>query len=201
MRSLRIQLLACAALAALVRIAAYDIGPIQRADLSLFEHARLVPWGTAHRFAEALVVPFDPLPYTLIFAVVVAAALRVGRRAEAVAAAVLMVGATVTTQLLKPLLAESRPRGTGQWLPADAWPSGHTTAAAALALGLVLVTPPGRRRPVAVVAGVLVLVVGAALVGVGSHYPSDIAGGLCVAAAWGCVAWRLATRRSRTATP
>jgi membrane-associated phospholipid phosphatase len=200
-RSWRIQLLVLAVIAAVVRIAAYEIAPVQRADLRLFEAARLTPWGTVHPLAEAVVAPFDPLPYALIVVAVVGAAVLTGRRAQAISAAVVMLGAAATTQVLKPLLSESRPQGTGEWLPPDAWPSGHTTAAAALALALVLLTPRDRRRPVALAAATMTGIVAAALVGLGSHYPSDIVGGLCVAAAWGIVAWRVAGRRAQPATP
>ena len=198
MRSLRLQLLACAALAALVRIAAYDIGPLKRADVRLFEAARL-DWGGAYRLAQAVISPFDPLPYALVVAAVVAAAVLGGRREQGIAAAVLMLGAAATTQVLKPLLAEQRPQAFDTWLPPNAWPSGHTTAAAALAFALVLITPPGRRLTVAVVAGGLTVVVGAALIALGSHYPSDVLGGLCVAAGWAAAAWHVASRRARPA--
>ena len=199
-RSWRIQLVVLALVAAIVRIAAYAVGPVQRADVRLLEDADL-PWGTAYRLAQALVSPFDPLPYALLVAAVVGAALLAGHRGAAVSGALLMVGACVTTQILKPLLSEHRPQAFDTRLPPDAWPSGHTTAAAALALAIVLVTPAGRRRPVALVAAVFVAAVGAALVALGRHYPSDLLGGLCVAGAWGVIAWRVAGRQARTASP
>jgi membrane-associated phospholipid phosphatase len=193
-RSWRIEIVALAVLAAVVRIAAYDIGPVQRADLRVYESARLTASGSLHAAASAVVVPFDPLPYALIVAVLVGSAVLRGRRPLGVAAAVLMLGAAATAQLLKPLLSEARPQGSGQWLPPDAWPSGHTTAAAALAVAIVLLTPPGRRRPVALAAAVGTAVVAAALVGLGSHYPSDVIGGLCVAGVWGVGVWHAAWR-------
>lgn len=196
---MRIQLLACIALGAVVRIAAYDVGPVQRADLRLLELGPLAP-GTLHRLADAIVSPFDPIPYVLLVAAVVGAALLARRRELAIAAAALMVGAAATTQVLKSLLAADRPQTFKAFLPPNAWPSGHTTAAAALALAIVLLSPPGRRRPVAIAAAAAVAVVGVALVALGRHFPSDVLGGLCVAAAWGAVAWRVASRRARTAS-
>jgi membrane-associated phospholipid phosphatase len=200
-RSLRLQLLACIAIGAVIRIAAYDVGPVQRADLRLLELGPLPP-GTLHRLADAIVSPFDPAPYALLVAAVIGAALLAGRRELAIAAAALMIGAAATTQVLKPLLAADRPRTWQAYLPSNAWPSGHTTAAAALALALVLLTPPGRRRPVAIAAAVSVALVGVALEALGRHFASDVLGGLCVAGAWGAVAWRVASRqRARTASP
>jgi membrane-associated phospholipid phosphatase len=198
-RSLRIQLLACIALGAVIRIAAYDVGPVQRADLRLLEVGPLPP-GTLHRLADAIVSPVDPAPYVLLVAAVIGAALLARRRELAIAAAALMVGAAATTQVLKSLLAADRPQTYTAFLPPNAWPSGHTTAAAALALAIVLLSPPGRRRAVAIAAAVGVAVVGVALVALGRHFPSDVLGGLCVAGAWGAVAWRVASQRARTAS-
>jgi membrane-associated phospholipid phosphatase len=197
-RSPRIQLLVLTALAAVIRVAAYAIGPVQRADVRLLEAAKL-PWGAPYRLADATIAVFDPFPYVLLVAAVAGAAWLAGRRVPGLAAVVLMIGASATTQLLKRLLSEPRPQPHGTSLPPDAWPSGHTTAAAALAIAIVLVTPPGRRRPVAVVAAAGTLLVGAALVALGSHYPSDVLGGLCVAGTWGVAAWQVASRRARPA--
>src|SRR4051812_12770337 len=99
-RSWRIPVGGLAVLAAIVRITAYSVAPLQRADVRLLEGSRL-PWGTTYRLAEAIVSPFDPLPYALLVAVVTGAALLAGRREAGVAAALLLIGACVTTQVLK----------------------------------------------------------------------------------------------------
>ncbi len=110
-----------------------------------------------------------------------AVAAAVGGVRTAVAAGVLFVGANVTTQFLKPLLAAPRQAG---WLPDGIWPSGHMTAATSLALCVVLVAPP-LLRPYAVGAGTLGVVAAAySIVLIGSHYPSDVVGGMFVAGAW-----------------
>jgi membrane-associated phospholipid phosphatase len=187
-RSLRLQLGACVALGAAVRLAAY--GPLERADVTLLEHAtRLRGLGG---IGLALIGPFDPGAYLTLAGAFLVAALLAGRGRVAVVAVAAMGGAAVTTQLLKHLLAAPRLEARGFWLPPDAWPSGHTTAAAALAFGLVLVT---RSRVVGVLCALGVAAVGAALVVLGRHYPSDVLGGACVAGAWGAVAaW--ASRRA-----
>jgi membrane-associated phospholipid phosphatase len=197
-RSFRVQLAACVALGALVRIAAYDIGPLQRADVKLLEHITR-PADQIHHVSEVFVTPFDPAAYLVILAVVLVAAVLGGRRREGLVALGAIAGAAVSTQVLKHVLAEPRPQAGSLRLPPDAWPSGHATAVAALAIGIVLITPPGRRRVVAIVAAAAVVVVGIALLILGRHYPSDVVGGVCVAAAWGVVAFHVTSRRARPA--
>jgi membrane-associated phospholipid phosphatase len=194
-RSLRTRLLVLVGLAAVIRVAAYDVGPLQRADVRAMDATHLYYYGTAHRVAEALVSPFDPLPYALILLVVVGVAAWRGRLWDGLVASWLILAAAATTQILKPLLAAPRPQASGVLLPDNAWPSGHSTAAAALGIALVLLAPPGRRVAVAIVATAGALVVGIALVALGRHYPSDVLGGYCVAGAWGVAAWAAVTRR------
>jgi membrane-associated phospholipid phosphatase len=105
-------------------------------------------------------------------------------------AVVALVGlASVSSQLLKALLEYPRMDGELAYasVAAQAFPSGHSTAAMAIAIAGVLVAPP-RIRPVAAVAGcALALTVGFSVVSVGSHFPSDVAGGFLLAATWGLV--------------
>ena len=75
-----------------------------------------------------------------------------------------------------------------------AFPSGHTTMAAALAAALHPVLP----RPWRPVLWALVLVVGAGRLHVGVHWPLDVLGGITLGIAIGTVAWlvvRLEDRR------
>jgi hypothetical protein len=100
---------------------------------------------------------------------------------------VLLVGANVTTELLKPLLAVPGTHsmlGTITSHPTAAWPSGHATAAMSLALGLVLAAP-ARHRPAAAALGALFAVaVSYSFLTLGWHYPSDVVGGFLVAVTW-----------------
>jgi membrane-associated phospholipid phosphatase len=128
----------------------------------------------------------DPLPYALAGgALVWLAAARRGRRL-AVAIAALLAGSAVTSQVLKPALAHARFEGfLGEaQIGAAAFPSGHATAAMALALAAVIVAPAVWRRPVAVVAGAFALAVSFSIVTLGWHFPSDVLGGHLVAAGW-----------------
>lgn len=98
--------------------------------------------------------------------------------------AVLVVGANMTTQLLKHQLLE-RPDLLDGWNGPNTLPSGHTTVAASVSAALVLATPRAWRPAVAVVG---VLYTGATGVStlVGQwHRPSDVIAALLVALAWG----------------
>jgi membrane-associated phospholipid phosphatase len=112
----------------------------------------------------------------------------------ALAASIAVVGANVSTQALKVWTAEPRPVDSpaGAHVAAQSWPSGHATAAAALALCLVVVAPSRLRLPAAIVAGAFALGVACSVLVLGWHLPSDAMGGFCVAAAWTLAAVALA---------
>jgi membrane-associated phospholipid phosphatase len=136
--------------------------------------------------AEIVAAIGDPLPYVLLGAALVAVALARARPRIALAVPVVLAGSALTTQVLKPLLADARVcHCLGDTRVAEAsWPSGHATAAMALALCAVLVAP-SRWRPTAAVAGALSAVaVSYALLTLGWHYPSDVLAGYLVAALW-----------------
>lgn len=126
----------------------------------------------------------DPLPFVLGGLLLVAIALLRGRFLMAALVPVILLSANVTTQVLKPALADVRLielQGVGTVYPGS-WPSGHATASMSLALCLVLVVGP-RLRPLAALAGAgYAIVVGYALVALGWHLPSDVLGGYLVAA-------------------
>ena len=136
--------------------------------------------------AEAVAGLGDPVPFAFALAGIVAIALLRGRGRLALLAAGAPLAAAITTQILKPVLADPR---SHEWLvglhvSAAAWPSGHTTAAMSLALALVVVVP-GRLRPLAAAAGGLFTIAMVySLMLLGWHFPSDVLGGLCVATGW-----------------
>ena len=128
----------------------------------------------------------DPAPYGLIgLALVIIALLR--RRARvAVAIVVVLMAAAVTTESLKPLLSHPRPQewlGKGQ-IAAASWPSGHATAAMALALCGVLAVPARWRPAAATAGGLFALAVAYSILVLGWHFPSDVIGGYLVAGLW-----------------
>ena len=79
-----------------------------------------------------------------MLAAVCAIGLGFGRRREVLAAVVVVSGANVTTQVLKVVLEHTRWKAFehGLTMPwSTSFPSGHTTAAASIAVALLLVVP------------------------------------------------------------
>jgi membrane-associated phospholipid phosphatase len=168
--------------------AAIHVQVVADAELRVLEGFMGLP---GHEYATSLVEMFNPAPFAILSAAVVAGALVARRPRAAAAAAVTLLGAGVTTQVLKPLLAFQRDFPPGHFMGPVAFPSGHTTAVMSLALALIIVSP-ARLRPL-VTGGAILLTVTTVfgILVVGGHYPSDIVGGLLVATAWACVATAL----------
>jgi PAP2 superfamily len=116
----------------------------------------------------------------------------------AVGVGVLVVGANVTTQILKEVL--DRPSlGDAAVSSVTSFPSGHSTVAMSLALALV-VAVPSRQRLVAGIAGVTyAVIVGAATLTGAWHRTSDVLGAYLVTLAWaaGVCAWLVGAGRDR----
>jgi membrane-associated phospholipid phosphatase len=123
---------------------------------------------------------------SLVLVCLAAAATGVIRRRVdlAIAAGALVIGANLTTQLLKTHIG--RPNLDGFPAP-NSFPSGHTTAAASVALALVLALPHAIRGMVALIGAGYVTVIAVATVWAEWHRPSDTIAGLLVALAWGGV--------------
>ena len=168
--------------------AAFHVGLFEHADQSVFRgftDLRRHPHASA--LASFVARLCDPQPFVCLAAIPVAVALLRGRPRLAIAIAAILLGANVTTELLKPLLAHPR----ADWLlggrtsvAAASWPSGHATAAMSLAMTSVLAAP-GRLRPVVATLGAAFAVaVSYSFLTLGWHYPSDVFGGFLVAATW-----------------
>jgi hypothetical protein len=103
---------------------------------------------------------------------------------------VLVFGAGATAVVLKHLLPQP---GSGSFLefffpvPYPHFPSGHATAAMALALALTFVAPARLRPVMAGLGAVFAAAVGYSLLTIGSHFPTDVFAGFLVAAAWALV--------------
>jgi len=155
----------------------------------------------------------DPAPFALIGLALIIVAIARGRARVGLAIAIVLPAAAVTTESLKHVLAHPR---LAEWLGADqigaaSWPSGHATAAMALALcGVIAV--PGRFRPLAAtVGGLFAIAVSYAILALGWHFPSDVIGGFFVAGMWTALAvaavraadarWRPARRETAAPSP
>ncbi len=180
--------LAGIALLFLTWVLAFHVRLFEHADQSIFNGFA----GFQHRPRVGALANFiahlcDPNPYVYFAAVPILVALARGRRRVALVIAAILLGANVTTHLLKPLLAEPRPA----WLvpgslriSAASWPSGHATAVMSLALVSVIAAPARLRPFVAAIGALFAVAVSYSFLTLGWHYPSDVFGGFLVAATW-----------------
>jgi membrane-associated phospholipid phosphatase len=138
---------------------------------------------------------------SLVLACVAAAAIGFirGRKDLAVGSALLVIGANLSSQLLKTRLE----RADLDDFPApNSFPSGHTTAAASVVFALILVLPHAVRGMVTLIGAGYVTVIAVATVWAEWHRPSDTVAGLLVVLAWGgAVAAVLRARRRRIPGP
>jgi membrane-associated phospholipid phosphatase len=176
----------CVVLDAAVYLLATRVPALREADRQTLE-GFLGLWtlpGT--RFANTFTELFDPLPYALLVLGVAAGGVMGGRPRAGLVAAGAMVAASGTSQLLKPLLDYPRPL-LGLMDPSS-WPSGHATNAMIFAFALGIIAPPRWRALAGAFGGLLTVATVYSLLLLGSHYPSDVLGGLLVATAWGSLA-------------
>jgi membrane-associated phospholipid phosphatase len=174
-------LAACAAGLVALYLAAFVVPITQHADQHVFDAFISLRTYRTGELAGHVIRFFDLGPYALAVLALTAVALALGERRKAVAVVAICAGANITTQVLK--LVTAAPRGS-LWVDDASWPSGHLTAATSLALCVVLVAPP-LLRSYAAGAGVLgVLATAYSILIVGSHHPSDVVGGMLMAAAW-----------------
>jgi len=154
-----------------------------------------------HDVASALLHLLDPPLYTVWAGVLIAVAFVRGRLRVALAVGLVLALAPLTAETLKPLLAHSHARVGGSEITAASWPSGHATAATALALCAVLVAPQ-RLYPTVAALGVMFMAgIGFSLLILAWHLPSDVLGGYLVGTLWVALAvagLRTAEVRSRS---
>jgi membrane-associated phospholipid phosphatase len=177
--------LACVPVLALLWMLAFQTGAGARLDSRVFTGLVDLQSTPVEPFARAGANLAGPIPFALAAIALVTIALVRRRPWEALVVVIVLAGANLTTQVLKPLATVARPAEVPPAAPAgDAWPSGHTTAAVALALCLLLVAP-ARMRPWALAAGaVFAAAEGFGLVVMSWHYPSDVVAGAGVAVIW-----------------
>lgn len=178
---------ACACALIGLALVAYGLGAAQRLDADLLARFAGHRGSAVGSAARGIVNLGDPLPLLLMLALAVGIALWRRRPLDALAAVIVVAGANLTTQALKVVLAHPRfqPVLGEHQLSAIAFPSGHATAAASIAIAFAFVAPP-RLRPAVLAAGAcLVAAVGCSVLVLRWHFPSDVLGGVLVASGWG----------------
>jgi membrane-associated phospholipid phosphatase len=186
-RTLLLGTAACAVLFGLILVLAYAVPAARELDARALEGFLGLQRPVVDSFNENMIRLGDP-PYVAVVGLGLAAiALLRGRPRVALAVVVLLVATSVSSQVLKAVLAYPRFEGqigAARIAPA-AFPSGHSTAVMSLAIACVMVVP-GRLRPLAAVVGAgLALALGISVVALGWHFPSDVAGGFLLATGWG----------------
>jgi len=182
--------LACWALLSLVYVFALGTGPGRAADRHTLLNGPAGPrWQEVHDASSHLVHTIDVSSLVLAAVAIVGIALVRRLPGHAIAAAVTIVGAVGTTEVLKPGLGALDPLGeNADRAIGSSFPSGHATVAMSVTLALLVVVPPAWRPAAAVLAALYSGVVGIGLVLLGAHFPSDVAGGYLVACAWASAA-------------
>jgi membrane-associated phospholipid phosphatase len=164
-------------------------GAMQHLDAALL--ARLIEPGSRTGSVAAGIAHLGDPP-ALLLMLTLACGIGLARREprDALAALAIVAGANLTTQLFKALLAHPRFQAAlgAEQLASNTFPSGHATAAASIAIAFLFVAPRDWRPLVALCGAALVAVVGCSVMALGWHYPSDVLGGIVVAAGWGFAA-------------
>jgi membrane-associated phospholipid phosphatase len=179
---------------------------VQLKDAVLLDHLTRLDKGSVDWLAGHLVHLLEPSLFILWAIALVSFALARERPRTALAITVVMALAPFTAETLKPLLAHPHVSAGSVFIGPASWPSGHATAATALALSAVLVVPPRLRPVTAVLALLFIAGVGISLLILAWHMPSDVLGGCLLGSFWAALAvavlraadrrWPPARRRS-----
>ena len=179
--------LACVTALGLLALLVYAADSFQHLDLQALTRISAHHHSWSGEGAEAISRLGDPAPLLMLLAAACAVAFLRGRPSDALAAAVVVAGANITTQALKLALSHPRTQALlgGSGGAEIGFPSGHTTSAFSIAIALAFVVPR-RLVPVALTIGAgFGAAVGFSVVVISWHYPSDVIGGILVAAGWG----------------
>jgi membrane-associated phospholipid phosphatase len=181
--------LACAAGFAILAVLVHKSGSVQHFDAVLLGH--FAERGSRTGSVAAGIALLGDLGALLpMLAIACGVAVARHRPRAALAALVVVAGANLTTQLFKALLAHPRFQALlgAEQIGANSFPSGHTTAVASIAIAFAFVVPHEWRPAVALVGTGVVAAVGCSVMALNWHYPSDVLGGILVAAGWGFAA-------------
>jgi membrane-associated phospholipid phosphatase len=174
-----------------IGVGALAFEPGRRRDAVMLEGFFALDRSVIDPLLRVLALSVEPLAFALALVLLTARAARRDLR-HAVAVVAILVGSGVTAQALKLVIDGLRePNFDAGPIEHFHWPSGHATAATALAICAVIVAPAAKRVVVALVAGCWALVVAYATLALTWHYPSEVLAGILLAGAWamGALAW------------
>jgi membrane-associated phospholipid phosphatase len=181
----------CAAAFVVLLGLAYYISPTAWLDAAALHGFEAVGRPGINGVAEAFAHLCNPLPYAIAALAVIFAAVKLKGLRIGAAVGFLLLGANLTSQTLKPLLAYHRELWQTTWhlynISDAAFPSGHATAAMSLSLAALMIVPRSFRPLTAVLGIGFTLAVTFSILILGWHFPSDVVGGYLVATAWGLV--------------
>ena len=107
-----------------------------------------------------------------------------GRVRQAFGAGVILLGANVTTQVLKRVILTRPELVRDDAIPFNSLPSGHATVAMSVAIAALVVVPAARRPLVALLGTGYAVAVGVSTLVAGWHRPSDAVAAYLVVGAW-----------------
>jgi membrane-associated phospholipid phosphatase len=183
-------LLAAGLFAALVAVygLATQVASFRVRDAKLLWHFTLHASRSLEDTGTTFLHLLNPLPVVLWTIALVAVALARERPRAALAAAAVALLAPLSSEILKPLLAHPHVNFGGVQIGAASYPSGHATAALAIGIAAVIVSPPRARPFVAAAAACFAALIGVVLLVLAWHMPSDVLGGYLMAGLWGALA-------------
>ena len=129
----------------------------------------------------------DPGPFVVLFTALALYGVARRRGVRIVAMAVLVVGSVGTSQVLKNIGSLRYSSVVAAPVDPTSFPSGHSTAMMALAVGAVFLSKPPSRWLAGVAGGSLALGQGLSMLSHGWHMPSDVVAGYFVVALWACL--------------
>lgn len=180
---------ACAVGFALVTVCAYGLVDGRWLDRVGLEGFIAMRGANLYDLTRNVVHLGDPAQVGLIGLALASIAIARGRSRVALVIVALLALTSISSQLLKELLSHPRlqPVIEGGHVDPSSLPSGHATAAMALALAAVFAAPRRARPAAAVVGAALALAVGFSVVALGWHFPSDVLAGYLLATGWALV--------------
>jgi membrane-associated phospholipid phosphatase len=155
----------------------------QKLDQGAFDGHALAN-GHARSAADHLLTTISVASLAFALVVLMAQAAVRKRVALSLVAAAVIVGAVVTTEILKHWVL-SRPDLVATTLFRNTFPSGHATVAFSVGVAATLVVPPRLRRWTAALAVLYAGGIGVAVIAAGWHRPSDVVGAFLVTMTWG----------------